>query len=148
MKNAKEFDYDKQKPNLEKYKIKNLTEMKKEKTENLSSLFNHPSSIKKGIEILQGGIAVNPKEKDTFTIINMPKTAGTHKINEKINKNEITKEKEIEINKKESKEKISIIFLPDTEIILPDIPLKKVKSQILIFIKIWLRIFMINKNQK
>ena len=135
MKNAIEFDYDKKKPNIEKYKIKNLPEMKKEKTENLSSLFNHPSLLKKGIEIIQGDIAINPKEKDTITIINLTKTAATHKINEKINNNEITKEKEIEKNKKELKEEISLVFLPETQIILPDIPLEQSKKPNIIFCK-------------
>lgn len=133
MKNAIEFDYDKKKPNLEKYKIKNLPEMKKEKTENLSSLFNHPS-LKKGIEIIQGDIAINPKEKDTITIINLTKTAATHKIIEKINNYEITKEKEIE-KKKELKEEISLVFLPETQIILPDKPLEQGKKPNIIFCK-------------
>ena len=56
MKNEKEFDYDKQKPKLQKYKINNIPEMKKELTEDLSSLFNQPPLIK-DIEVIQG----NPK---------------------------------------------------------------------------------------
>ena len=35
MKNGKEFDYDKNKPNLDKNDSKKLTEMRKEKSENL-----------------------------------------------------------------------------------------------------------------
>jgi hypothetical protein len=50
MKKEKEFDYDKQKPKIEKEKIKQIPEMKKEKTEDLTSLFAQPPLIK-GIEI-------------------------------------------------------------------------------------------------
>jgi hypothetical protein len=53
MKNAKEFDFNKKKPISQQFKIKNPPEMKKEKTEDLSSLFNQPPLIK-GIEVTQG----------------------------------------------------------------------------------------------
>ena len=134
MKKEKEFDYDKKRPNFQKYNIKNLPEMKKEKTEDLSSLFNQPPLIK-GIEITQGDSILNPKKKNNIKIINIPKTTTNNKTIEKPNTNEITKKEEKEKNIEESKVNISTINLPETEILIPDIPLEEGKKPNINFCK-------------
>ena len=63
MKNVKEFDFDKKRPNFQKNSIKDIPEMKKEKTEDLTSLFNQPPLIK-GLEIYQGNIIKKAKKNN------------------------------------------------------------------------------------
>ena len=126
MKNEKEFDYDKKKPIIQKFKIKNIPEMKKEKTEDLSSLFNQPPLIK-GIEVTQGNHNVVQK--------NIKKISkNEEKTQTEINKNE---KKEEENNKIEEGNKANNITLalPESEIINPDTPLEEGKKPNINFCK-------------
>ena len=121
MKNAKEFDYDKQKPNFQKIKALNIPEMKKEKTEDLSSLFNQTPLIK-GIEIIQGNGIINTKKR------NNNKMLDKIKIKTENQNNENQKEKEIPKDQEEVKNNSTHIALPESEIIIPDIPLDEGKQ--------------------
>ena len=110
MKNEKEFDYDKKKPNFEKIKQKKINDAKDKKL-NESSSFFEKSPIIKNIEVTQG----EPFNKEIF---------GKNQIfdnqnSEKINHNEISKKEEINI---------PIISLPEKEIIEPNIPLLEDKK--------------------
>ena len=113
MKNGKEFDYDKQKPIIQKIKIKPIPEMKKEKTEDLTSLFAQPPLIK-GIEITR----TNPK------II-------VKKVDEKPTQTENEKKK----NEEEVKVIDTTVNLPESEIINPDTPLEEDKKPNINFCK-------------
>ena len=62
MKNGKEFDYDKKKPNLDKNNSKKLTEMKKEKSENLSQILDK-SQNSKSIEVIQKDPIIKEENK-------------------------------------------------------------------------------------
>ena len=126
MKNAKEFDFNKKKPISQQFKIKNPPEMKKEKTEDLSSIFNQPPLIK-GIEVTQG--------KDFSLNQNKVQDKKIKKVNQKEkeekNLNDENKKENLEdnsiINKDEEQKDNGIIspILPESEIINPDIPLNE-----------------------
>ena len=118
MKNVKEFDFDKKRPNFQKNSIKDIPEMKKEKTEDLTSLFNQPPLIK-GLEIYQGNIIKKAKKNNQKQKNDELKTQIE---NEKENNLEI-KEKEIKKEEEETKQNTEKITLPESEIINPDIPL-------------------------
>ena len=121
MKNAKEFDFNKKKPISQQFKIKNPPEMKKEKTEDLSSLFNQPPLIK-GIEVTQKDFSLNQNKKQNNKI----KKEKEEKILNDENKKE-NKEDHPIINKDEEQKDLGIISptLPESEIINPDIPLNE-----------------------
>ena len=110
MKNGKEFDYTKKPPNFEQNNIAEKPEMRKEKSENLSQIFDK-SHNSKSIEVIQ-------KEP-------IQKCENKKK---KINKK---KSEEIQVKleelKNEKPENI-VISLPETEIISPDIPLIEEKN--------------------
>ena len=112
MKNEKEFDYDKQKPKIEKEKINKIPEMKKEKTEDLTSLFAQPPLIK-GIEI----------KKETLKKIEKKFDQKTQTENIKNNKEEEIKVIDTTLN------------LPESEIISPDTPLEEGKTPNINFCK-------------
>ena len=112
MKKEKEFDYDKQKPKIEKEKIKQIPEMKKEKTEDLTSLFAQPPLIK-GIEIKKE----NLKKVDK-------------KLEQKTPTENIKKDKEEEIKVIDT-----TLHLPESEIISPDTPLEEGKNPNINFYK-------------
>ena len=123
MKNIKEFDFDKKRPNFQNNTIKDIPEMKKEKTEDLTSLFNQPPLIK-GIEILQGNIIkkakkINQKQKND--------ELKTQIENEKENKFQI-KEKEIRKEEEIKQKNSEKIVLTENEVINPDIPLDEDKK--------------------
>ena len=123
MKNAKEFDYNKKKPISQQFKIKNPHEMKKEKTEDLSSIFNQPPLIK-GIEVTQGkDFSLNQNKKKSNIIKEEEKKEI--KLNDD-NKNENIEDKYVN-NKDEEQKDDGIISptLPESEIINPDIPLNE-----------------------
>ena len=126
MKNEKEFDYDKKKPIIKNFKIKNIPEMKKEKTEDLSSIFNQPPLIK-GIEVTQGNsIVVQKKNKKT--------SKNEEKTQTEINKNEKKEEENIKIDE-ENKVNNTTLTLPESEIIKPDTPLEEGKKPNINFCK-------------
>ena len=118
MKNGKEFDYDKKKPNLDKNNSKKLTEMKKEKSENLSQILDK-SQNSKSIEVIQKDPIIKEESKKKEDII---------KISEEV------QVKPEELNIKKKSENI-IISLPETEIISPEIPLDEDKKPNLNFSK-------------
>ena len=118
MKNGKEFDYDKKKPNLDKNNSKKLTEMKKEKSENLSQILDK-SQNSKSIEVIQKDPIIKEENKKKEDII---------KISEEV------QVKPEELNIKKKPENI-IISLPETEIISPEIPLDEDKKPNLNFSK-------------
>ena len=118
MKNGKEFDYDKKKPNLDKNNSKKLTEMKKEKSENLSQILDK-SQNSKSIEVIQKDPIIKEENKKKEDII---------KISEEV------QVKPEELNIKKKSENI-IISLPETEIISPEIPLDEDKKPNLNFSK-------------
>ena len=118
MKNGKEFDYDKKKPNLDKNNSKKLTEMKKEKSENLSQILDK-SQNSKSIEVIQKDPIIKEESKKKEDII---------KISEEVQ----VKPEELNIEKKPEN---IIISLPETEIISPDIPLDEDKKPNLNFSK-------------
>ena len=118
MKNGKEFDYDKKKPNLDKNNSKKLTEMKKEKSENLSQILDK-SQNSKSIEVIQKDPIIKEENKKKEDII---------KISEEVQ----VKPEELNIEKKPEN---IIISLPETEIISPDIPLDEDKKPNLNFSK-------------
>ena len=118
MKNGKEFDYDKKKPNLDKNNSKKLTEMKKEKSENLSQILDK-SQNSKSIEVIQKDPIIKEENKKKEDII---------KISEEVQ----VKPEELNIEKKPEN---IIIFLPETEIISPEIPLDEDKKPNLNFSK-------------
>ena len=122
MKNAKEFDFDKKKPNFQKYIINSVPEMKKEKTEDLSSLFNQPPLIK-GIEVIQGNtnILINKKKEKKYEDVKVQV-----QIEDKINQNK--KEEDLQVNN-------NIQTMPESEIISPDTPLNEDKSPDINFCK-------------
>ena len=68
MKNGKEFDYDKKKPNLDKNNSKKLTEMRKEKSENLSQILDK-SQNSKSIEVIQKDPIIKEESKKKEDII-------------------------------------------------------------------------------
>ena len=105
MKNGKEFDYDKKKPNLDKNNIKKLPEMRKEKSENLSQILDK-SQNSKSIEVIQK----DPIRKDEII-----------KMSEEVQ----VKPEELNIEKKTEN---SIISLPETEKISPENPLDEDKK--------------------
>ena len=118
MKNGKEFDYDKKKPNLDKNNSKKLTEMKKEKSENLSQILDK-SQNSKSIEVIQKDPIIKEENKKKEDII---------KISEEVQ----VKPEELNIEKKPEN---IIISLPETEIISPEIPLDEDKKPNLNFSK-------------
>ena len=118
MKNGKEFDYDKKKPNLDKNNSKKLTEMRKEKSENLSQILDK-SQNSKSIEVIQKDPIIKEESKKNEDII---------KISEEVQ----VKPEELNIEKKPEN---IIIFLPETEIISPEIPLDEDKKPNLNFSK-------------
>ena len=118
MKNGKEFDYDKKKPNLDKNNSKKLTEMRKEKSENLSQILDK-SQNSKSIEVIQKDPIIKEESKKKEDII---------KISEEVQ----VKPEELNIEKKPEN---IIISLPETEIISPDIPLDEDKKPNLNFSK-------------
>ena len=130
MKNEKEFDYDKQKPKLQKYKINNIPEMKKELTEDLSSLFNQPPLIK-DIEVIQGNPKIMNKKKNNLNKKNEKndeqKTQTENDKNDDLIEKTIKKEEEIKNN--------TAFTLPKSEIINPDIPLDEEKKPNINFCK-------------
>ena len=130
MKNEKEFDYDKQKPKLQKYKINNIPEMKKELTEDLSSLFNQPPLIK-DIEVIQGNPKILNKKKNNLNKKNEKndeqKTQTENDKNDDLNEKTIKKEEETKNN--------TSLTLPKSEIINPDIPLDEEKKPNINFCK-------------
>ena len=111
MKNGKEFDYDKKKPNFETNNVKKSIVKENEKVEDLSTILNK-SHISKNIEVIQrDSISKEKKGKD---------------IN-KNNKSETTQINLDEQNKEEAKTPI-IVSLPESEIISPDVPLEEEKK--------------------
>ena len=118
MKNGKEFDYDKKKPNLDKNNSKKLTEMKKEKSENLSQILEK-SQNSKSIEVIQKDPIIKEENKKKEDII---------RISEEVQ----VKPEELNIEKKQEN---IIISLPETEIISPEIPLDEDKKPNLNFSK-------------
>ena len=118
MKNGKEFDYDKKKPNLDKNNSKKLTEMKKEKSENLSQILDK-SQNSKSIEVIQKDPIIKEESKKKEDII---------KISEEVQ----VKPEELKFEKRQEN---IIITLPETEIISPDIPLDEDKKPNLNFSK-------------
>ena len=118
MKNGKEFDYDKKKPNLDKNNSKKLTEMRKEKSENLSQILDK-SQNSKSIEVIQKDPIIKEESKKKEDII---------KISEEVQ----VKPEELNIEKKPEN---IIISLPETEIISPEIPLDEDKKPNLNFSK-------------
>ena len=118
MKNGKEFDYDKKKPNLDKNNSKKLTEMKKEKSENLSQILDK-SQNSKSIEVIQKDPIIKEENKKKEDII---------KISEEVQ----VKPEELKFEKRQEN---IIITLPETEIISPEIPLDEDKKPNLNFSK-------------
>ena len=111
MKNGKEFDYDKKKPNFEGNNVKKSIVKENEKVEDLSTILNK-SHISKNVEVIQrDSISKEKKGKD---------------IN-KNNKSETTQINLDEQNKEEAKTPI-IVSLPESEIISPDLPLEEEKK--------------------
>ena len=111
MKNGKEFDYDKKKPNFEANNVKKSIVKENEKVEDLSTILNK-SHISKNVEVIQrDSISKEKKGKD---------------IN-KNNKSETTQINLDEQNKEEAKTPI-IVSLPESEIISPDLPLEEEKK--------------------
>ena len=126
MKNEKEFDYDKKKPFIQKFKIKNIPEMKKEKTEDLSSIFNQPPLIK-GIEVTKENSNVIQKNSKKLS-------KKEEKTQTEINKNEKKEKENIKIEK-EDKANNTTLTLPESEIINPDTPLEEGKKPNINFCK-------------
>ena len=124
MKNGKEFDYNKQKPILQNNKINNIPEMKKEKTEDFTSLFNQPPLIK-GIEVAQGNPKLINKKKNNQKKNNDGQKTQTENLTENI----IKKEEEEETKNNHT------LTLPETEIIDPDMPLDEEKKPNINFCK-------------
>ena len=118
MKNGKEFDYDKKKPNLDKNNSKKLTEMRKEKSENLSQILDK-SQNSKSIEVIQKDPIIKEESKKKEDII---------KISEEVQ----VKPEELKFEKRQEN---IIITLPETEIISPEIPLDEDKKPNLNFSK-------------
>ena len=112
MKNEKEFDYDKKKPNFEGKIGKKSTEMKKEKLENLSEIMDK-SQNSKSIEVIQ---------RDSIQKNKKVKKIEDNKKSEKI-------QTKLEEPKKEEAPENVIITLPESEIISPDLPLDEDKKQ-------------------
>ena len=111
MKNGKEFDYDKKKPNFEGNTVKKTIGKETEKIEDSSSILNK-SHISKNIEVIQkDSISKEKKVKD----INNNKKSETTQINFD------------EPKKEETKTQI-IVSLPESEIISPDLPLEEEKK--------------------
>ena len=111
MKNGKEFDYDKKKPNFEGNNVKKSIVKENEKVEDLSTILNK-SHTSKNVEVIQrDSISKEKKGKD---------------IN-KNNKSETTQINLDEQNKEEAKTPI-IVSLPESEIISPDLPLEEEKK--------------------
>ena len=111
MKNGKEFDYDKKKPNFEGNNVKKSIAKENEKVEDLSTILNK-SHISKNVEVIQrDSISKEKKGKD----------------NNKNNKSETTQINLDEQNKEEAKTPI-IVSLPESEIISPDLPLEEEKK--------------------
>ena len=105
MKNEKEFDYDKKKPNFEQNNKKKSAGAEVEKSENFSEIINK-SPNSKSIEVIQrNSIVKNVKVK----------YIDNNKKSEK--KQIITEEQNYEI-----------ITLPESEIISPDLPLDEAKK--------------------
>ena len=111
MKNEKEFDYDKKKPKLDEIKVIKVIEMKKEKTEDLTSIFNR-SNHSKNVEVIQRDSSAKDRNE---------KKEGNNK------KSEITQVNTDEINKALHQNNI-IISLPESEIISPNMPLEEDKK--------------------
>ena len=111
MKNGKEFDYDKKKPNFEGNIVKKTIGKETEKIEDSSSILNK-SHISKNIEVIQkDSISKEKKVKDN----NNNKKSETTQINFD------------EPKKEETKTQI-IVSLPESEIISPDLPLEEEKK--------------------
>ena len=125
MKNGKEFDYDKKKPNFDGKNVKKVKEMKKQKSDDLSYILDK-SYISKNIEVTQKDSKsndINIKKKQIKT----PSEKSQKNLDEKrnqINAENIKEESNIDINPPEKKD----ISLPESEIISPDIPLDENKK--------------------
>ena len=111
MKNGKEFDYDKKKPNLDKNNVIKKPEIIKEKPENLSQILDKSQNLK-SIEVIQRDPVQTEENKKKETII---------KISEEVQ----VKPDDLKIEKEPENIAIS---LPETEAITPDIPLDEDKK--------------------
>ena len=109
MKNGKEFDYDKKKPNLDKNNVIKKPEIIKEKPENLSQILDKSQNLK-SIEVIQRDPVQTEENKKKDTII---------KISEEVQ----VKPDDLKIEKEPEN-----ISLPETEAITPDIPLDEDKK--------------------
>ena len=117
MKNGKEFDYDKKKPNLEGNNVKKANEIKKEKSEELSFILDK-SYLSKNIEVIQGDSRsndINIKKKENKTTSEKAKNNLSEK-GSQINMENIKEESNIDSNPPEKKN----LSLPESEIISPD----------------------------
>ena len=111
MKNGKEFDYDKKKPNFEGNTVKKTIGKETEKIEDSSSILNK-SHISKNIEVIQkDSISKEKKVKDN----NNNKKSETTQIN-------------FDEPKKEETKTQTTVSLPESEIISPDLPLEEEKK--------------------
>ena len=111
MKNGKEFDYDKKKPNFERNNGKKSIEKEKDKLEDLSSILNK-SQNSKNIEVIQ---------KDPISKERKMKIIDDNKKSEKTQTN-------LYQPNKEKMQAHIIVSLPESEIISPDIPLDEEKK--------------------
>ena len=117
MKNGKEFDYDKKKPNLEGNNVKKANEIKKEKSEELSFILDK-SYLSKNIEVIQGDSRsndINIKKKENKTTSEKANNNFSEK-GSQINMENIKEESNIDSNPPEKKN----LSLPESEIISPD----------------------------
>ena len=132
MKSEKEIDKNNQKSILQKYKIKNPPEMKKEKTADLSSLFNQPPLIK-GIEVIQGNDLTTKIKKSQNKKEDEEKNQNEN--DEDKDKEEISIENKIEQKEEEINDDEVPLTLPESEVIDPDIPLDEEKKPNINFCK-------------
>ena len=132
MKSEKEIDKNNQKSILQKYKIKNPPEMKKEKTADLSSLFNQPPLIK-GIEVIQGNDLTTKIKKSQNNKEDEEKNQNEN--DEDKDKEEISMENKIEQKEEEINDEEVPLTLPESEVIDPDIPLDEEKKPNINFCK-------------
>ena len=112
MKNEKEFDFDKKKPNFEGNNFRKSNIIEKERIDDISSILNK-SQNSKNIEVIQ---------KDSFIDEKKLKKIDNNKYKSEMiqaNLNEPKKEEEIKTN--------IIVSLPESQIISPDLPLEEVK---------------------
>ena len=112
MKNEKEFDFDKKKPNFEGSNFRKSNIIEKERIDDISSILNK-SQNSKNIEVIQ---------KDSFIDEKKLKKIDNNKYKSEMiqtNLNEPKKEEEIKTN--------IIVSLPESQIISPDLPLEEAK---------------------